>query len=160
VQDGVIAQSGEQARQLWRIREGMVEAQKHEGGSIKHDVAVPVSTVATFIARATEAVEALVPGARPVAFGHVGDGNIHFNVSEPLGADTAAYLARWEEMNHVVHDIAHRLNGSISAEHGVGRLKVDELPRYKAAVELELMRKLKRALDPKGIMNPGKVVRV
>jgi D-lactate dehydrogenase (cytochrome) len=160
VADGVIAQSAQQARELWRIREGMVEAQKHEGGSIKHDVAVPVSQVAAFINRARAAVTALVPGARPVPFGHVGDGNIHFNVSQPLGADRAQYLARWDEMNHAVHDIAASLNGSISAEHGVGRLKIDELPRYKGAVELELMRKLKRALDPAGIMNPAKVVRV
>jgi FAD/FMN-containing dehydrogenase len=158
VEDGVIATSGEQARALWRIREGMVEGQKHEGGSIKHDVSVPVSKVAEFILQATEAVEARLPGIRPLAFGHVGDGNVHFNLSQPPGADTRVFLARWAEFNHLVHDLVRGFGGSISAEHGIGRLKRDELPRYKSALELELMRKLKRALDPEGLMNPGKVI--
>jgi FAD/FMN-containing dehydrogenase len=158
VQDGTIAGSGEQANALWRIREGMVEAQKHEGGSIKHDVSVPVSKVAAFIVEATAAVEARLPGIRPLAFGHVGDGNIHFNLSQPKGADTAVFLARWAEFNHMVHDIVQRFGGSISAEHGIGRLKRAELPRYKSAIELELMRRVKEALDPDGLMNPGKVI--
>ncbi len=158
VEDGVIAASGEQQNALWRIREGMVEGQKHEGGSIKHDVSVPVSKVAEFILQASAAVEAKLPGIRPLAFGHVGDGNIHFNLSQPKGADTRVFLARWAEFNHLVHDLVQRFGGSISAEHGIGRLKRDELPRYKSAIELELMRRVKRALDPEGLMNPGKVL--
>ena len=158
VQDGVIASSSEQARTLWRIREGMVEGQKHEGGSIKHDISVPVSKVADFILQASAAAEARLPGIRPLAFGHVGDGNVHFNLSQPKGAETPVFLARWEEFNHLVHDLVRGFGGSISAEHGIGRLKRAELPRYKSALELELMRKLKRALDPEGLMNPGKVL--
>ncbi len=158
VQDGVIAASAAQARALWRIREGMVEGQKHEGGSIKHDVSVPVSRVAEFIRRAIDAVEAKLPGIRPLAFGHVGDGNIHFNLSQPKGADTRVFMARWQEFNHLVHDLVTSLGGSISAEHGIGRLKREELPRYKPALDLALMRLLKRALDPEGIMNPGKIL--
>jgi D-lactate dehydrogenase (cytochrome) len=158
IEDGVVAQSAGQARDLWRIREGMVEAQKFEGGSIKHDVSVPVSRVADFIARACAAVEAKLPGIRPLAFGHVGDGNIHFNLSQPLRADTKVFLARWVEFNHLVHDLVREFAGSISAEHGIGRLKLEELPRYKSALELELMRRLKRALDPDGIMNPRKIL--
>lgn len=159
VQDGVIAASGAQARDLWRIREGMVEAQKFEGGSIKHDVSVPVSRVADFITRASTAVEDKLPGIRPLAFGHVGDGNIHFNLSQPTRADTNVFLARWAEFNHMVHDLVLGFGGSISAEHGIGRLKRDELPRYKSPLELELMRKVKHALDPNDIMNPGKILR-
>jgi FAD/FMN-containing dehydrogenase len=136
----------------------MTEAQGYEGGSIKHDVAVPVSRVADFIIEASAAVARAVPGIRPVPFGHVGDGNIHFNLSQPVGADKAAYLARWEEMNRIVHDIVAARQGSISAEHGIGRMKVEELTHYKSRIELDLMRKIKTALDPDGIMNPGKVV--
>jgi FAD/FMN-containing dehydrogenase len=160
VADAVLATSRAQAAELWRIREGIVEGQKFAGGSIKHDVAVPVSRVAAFITEAMAAVIDACPGIRPVPFGHVGDGNIHFNLTQPVGADKAAYLARWEEMNRIVHDIVQRLGGSISAEHGIGRLKIDELTHYKAPLELELMRKVKRALDPANILNPGKVVRV
>ncbi|HZS83005.1 MAG TPA: FAD-binding oxidoreductase [Stellaceae bacterium] len=158
VQDGVVAASAGQAKDLWRIREGVVEGQIPEGGSIKHDVSVPVSRVAEFVRRATAASEARLPGIRPVAFGHVGDGNIHFNLSQPPGADRAAFLARWHEFNEIVHGIAAALGGSISAEHGLGRLKRDEIARYKSPLELDLMRKMKRALDPDGIMNPGKVI--
>lgn len=158
IQDGVIATSTAQAADFWRLREGLVEAQKSEGGSIKHDVAVPVSRVAAFIKASTDAVEARIPGARPLAFGHVGDGNVHFNVTEPIGANTADFLARWAEINHLVHDIVAGFGGSISAEHGIGRLKRDELARYKPAVALDLMRRIKHALDPQGIMNPGKVL--
>jgi D-lactate dehydrogenase (cytochrome) len=159
IADGVIAETGAQARQLWRIREAIVEAQDYSG-SIKHDVSVPVSCVAEFILRATATVTERLPGIRPMAFGHVGDGNIHFNLTQPDGADTAAYLARWHEFNDIVHGIVRELRGSISAEHGVGRLKRDEIIHYKSPVEIELMRTIKRALDPDNIMNPGKVVRV
>jgi FAD/FMN-containing dehydrogenase len=158
VTDAVVAESLEQAKSLWRIRESLPEAQKHEGGSIKHDVSVPVSLVPKFIAEAAAAVVEKFPGCRPVPFGHVGDGNVHFNVSQPLGADKATYIAQWEAMNRVVHDMVMGMNGSISAEHGIGRLKVEEMKHYKDPVELDIMRKLKRALDPANLMNPGKVV--
>jgi FAD/FMN-containing dehydrogenase len=158
LQDATLAASGEQAKALWRLRESITEAQKPEGGSIKHDVSVPVSKVPEFIARASAAVEAALPGIRVVAFGHAGDGNIHFNLSQPVGADPAAYLARWEAFNRIVHDIVAELHGSISAEHGIGRLKREELTHYKAPLEIELMRLIKQSLDPKGIMNPDKVV--
>jgi FAD/FMN-containing dehydrogenase len=158
VTDATLAASGEQTKALWRLRESITESQKPEGGSIKHDVSVPVSKVPAFIARASAACEAALPGIRIVAFGHAGDGNIHFNLSQPIGADRAQYLARWEEFNRIVHDIVAELDGSISAEHGIGRLKRDELVHYKSALAIELMRVLKDAFDPKGIMNPGKVV--
>ena len=158
VKDGVVAASTAQARDLWRIREAMVEGQKYEGGSIKHDVSVAVSRVADFIARASAAATAKLPGIRPLAFGHVGDGNIHFNLAQPPGADPKVFLARRPEFNHIVHDLARSLNGSISAEHGIGRLKREELPRYKSSLELALMRRLKQALDPDDLMNPGKVL--
>jgi FAD/FMN-containing dehydrogenase len=151
--------SGAQAKELWRIREAIVEAQNYSG-SIKHDVSVPVSRVAEFIVRAGAAVTERLPGMRPIAFGHVGDGNIHFNLTQPDSADTAAYLARWQEFNDIVHGVVRELHGSISAEHGVGRLKRDEITHYKSPVEIELMRAIKRALDPNNIMNPDKVVQV
>jgi FAD/FMN-containing dehydrogenase len=157
VADGVLADSEAQRQRLWHIREGIVEAQLY-AGSIKHDVAVPVSRVADFVVRASAAVEARLPGIRPIAFGHVGDGNIHFNLTQPAGADKAAYLARWQEFNDLVHGIVRDLDGSISAEHGVGIMKREEITHYKAAVEIALMRRLKSALDPAGIMNPGKLV--
>jgi len=164
IEDGVVATSAQQSQQLWRIREAMVEAQKYEGGSIKHDVSVSVSRVADCIERLTAAVEARIPGCRPLAFGHVGDGNVHFNISEPVRADfktdpapTKAFLARRPEVNDIVHGIVSGMGGSISAEHGIGILKRDELPRYKSAVALDLMRAVKRALDPDDILNPGKI---
>ncbi len=158
VEDGVIAARAAQARELWRIREGMVEGQKFEGGSIKHDVSVPVSRVADFIVAAIAAVEARLPGIRPLAFGHVGDGNVHFNLSQPVRAQTKVFMARWAEFNRIVHDLVQRFGGSISAEHGIGMMKRDELPRYKSPVELALMRKLKQTFDPAGLMNPGKIL--
>lgn len=156
--DATIAASEGQSKQLWFIREAIVEAQKHAGGSIKNDVSVPVSKVAEFIERATAAVEAVCPGIRPVPFGHVGDGNIHFNLTQPEGADTAAYLARWDEICHVVNAIILDLDGSISAEHGVGRFKKDDMPHIKSAVEMDMLRAVKAALDPRGLMNPGKML--
>ena len=158
VPDATVAASQAQADAFWRLREGMVEGQKSAGGSIKHDIAVPVSAVPAFLARAMAAVTELIPGIRPVPFGHLGDGNIHFNLSQPVGADKAAYLARWDEVNRVVHDIVAEFSGSISAEHGIGRLKVEENQHYKSALEIELMQTVKKALDPRGLMNPGKVV--
>lgn len=158
VEDAVIAESEAQASALWRIRESIPEGQKPEGGSIKNDVSVPVSKVPAFIETATRAVEDALPGIRVVAFGHVGDGNIHFNLSQPVGAETAGFLAEWDRLGRIVSDIASALGGSFSAEHGIGRLKQVEMTRYKSEVELDLMRRLKRALDPAGILNPGKVV--
>ena len=158
VADATIAANAEQAQAFWRLRDGLSEVQRNEGGSIKHDVAVPLSRVADFIVEADAAVETMLPGIRVVAFGHLGDGNIHYNLSQPVGADTDAYLARWEEFNRVVHDIVAGMGGSFSAEHGIGRMRRAELERYKSPVEVALMRRLKSAFDPKGIMNPGKVV--
>ncbi|HTV44858.1 MAG TPA: FAD-binding oxidoreductase [Stellaceae bacterium] len=157
VADGVIAESGAQRRALWQVREAIVEAQLYSG-SIKHDVSVPVSRVAEFVIRASDAVRARLPGIRPIAFGHVGDGNIHFNLTQPEAMDKTAYLARWQEFNDIVHGIVRELHGSISAEHGVGIMKRDEITHYKPAVEIELMRRIKEAIDPRGIMNPGKLI--
>ncbi|OSI31184.1 FAD-binding oxidoreductase, partial [Bradyrhizobium canariense] len=158
VDDAVIAANLTQRAGFWKLRDEMSSAQKPEGGSIKHDISVPVATVPAFIAEANEAVVKLIPGARPVPFGHLGDGNLHYNVSQPIGANTADYLARWHEMNAVVFAIVLRMGGSISAEHGIGVLKRDELPDVKDKTAIELMRQLKAMLDPLGIMNPGKVL--
>jgi D-lactate dehydrogenase (cytochrome) len=156
--DAAIAASLEQANAFWHLREALADVQKHAGGSIKHDVSVPVAAVPDFIAQASAAAEALIPGSRPVPFGHLGDGNVHFNVTQPVGADKDGFLARWEEMNAVVHAIATKFGGSISAEHGIGRLKRGLLPGVKDPVALDMMRTLKRTFDPKGILNPGKVL--
>jgi D-lactate dehydrogenase (cytochrome) len=158
VDDAVIAANLSQRSAFWKLRDEMSAAQKPEGGSIKHDVSVPVAAVPDFIAEANAAVIKLIPGARPVPFGHLGDGNIHYNVSQPVGADTADFLARWHEVNAVVFAIVLRMGGSISAEHGIGVLKRDELPDVKDKVAIELMRGIKAMLDPLGIMNPGKVL--
>jgi len=160
VTDAAVAASEAQRAAFWALRENMSEAQKREGSSIKHDVSVPVSAIPAFLERATAAVLAAVPGARPVSFGHIGDGNIHFNFSAPKDQDAAAFAARWDEVQRIVHDIVHEFSGSISAEHGIGMQKRDQLPRYKSAVEMDMMRTLKRTLDPKNILNPGKVVAV
>ena len=159
VSDALIAASGAQAARLWKMRESLVEAQAAAGGSIAHDVSVPVSRIPEFIARADAAVEAACPGIRRCAFGHVGDGNMHYNPIKPLDWDIARYRDQRPHINRIVHDIVADLSGSISAEHGVGRSRLDELEHYKAPIELEMMRTLKRALDPRGIMNPGKVLR-
>ncbi|MCS3727833.1 FAD-binding oxidoreductase [Bradyrhizobium betae] len=158
VDDAVIAASLAQRNNFWKLREEMSAAQKPEGGSIKHDISVPIAAVPEFIEEANAAVVKLIPGARPVPFGHLGDGNLHYNVSQPVGADTADYLARWHEMNAVVFAIVLRMGGSISAEHGIGVLKRDELPDVKDKTAIELMRAIKAMLDPLGIMNPGKVL--
>ena len=136
----------------------MPEAQKHEGGSIKHDVSVPVSKIPEFMARAAALVQDRLPGVRICAFGHVGDGNLHFNLSQPEGADQAAFLKQWEDVNALVHDLAIEMDGSFAAEHGVGQMKREALRRYKSEVEIELMGRLKSAFDPEGILNPGKIL--
>ena len=158
VDDAVIASSLSQRNNFWKLREEMSAAQKPEGGSIKHDISVPIAAVPEFIAEADAAVVKLIPGSRPVPFGHLGDGNLHYNVSQPIGANTADYLARWHEVNAVVFEIVLRMGGSISAEHGIGVLKRDELPEVKDKTAIELMRSIKAMLDPHGIMNPGKVL--
>lgn len=158
VNDAVLASSLDQRKALWKIREGIPEAQKKAGGSIKHDVSVPVAQVPAFIERASSAVAAALEGVRVVPFGHLGDGNVHFNLSQPVGADKQEFLDQWAEMNRIVHDIVVDMQGSISAEHGIGRLKKDELRHYKAPLEIEMMQRIKAALDPQGIMNPGNVL--
>jgi FAD/FMN-containing dehydrogenase len=158
IEDGTRAETIEQARALWDIRHAIPDMQGFEGGSIKHDVSVPVDAMPELISRGIARVTAMIPGIRPVPFGHVGDGNIHFNFTQPEGMDKAAYLARWEEVNAAVHEIVADLGGSISAEHGIGQLKRTLLPQFKGAVELDLMRKIKATLDPNGILNPGKVL--
>jgi FAD/FMN-containing dehydrogenase len=158
VADATIADSVEQSKLFWRVRELFGEVQRHLGGSIKHDVSVPVAAVPAFIAETNAAVMKLIPGCRPLPFGHLGDGNIHYNVNQPEDADRAAFLARWDEVNTVVFDVVAKYGGSISAEHGIGVMKRDLLPRVKDKVALDLMRTLKATLDPKGILNPGKVL--
>jgi FAD/FMN-containing dehydrogenase len=154
----IVASSLAQGEELWRLRDSMSEVQKLEGGSIKHDVAVPVARVPELVSRANQLVELMIPGARPVPFGHLGDGNIHYNVSQPPGMDRAIFLSYWEALNAAVHEIVLDLGGTISAEHGIGRLKRDLLPHAKQAIEIELMRKIKRAFDPNNILNPGKLL--
>ncbi len=158
VDDAVLAASLDQRQNFWKLRESIPEAQNQEGGSIKHDVSVAVGDVPAFLAEAARAVEAFEPGARICAFGHLGDGNIHFNVSQPIGADKAAFVDRWDAMNEVVHGIVARMGGSFSAEHGVGRLKKELLARTKDPGVLFMMRQIKAALDPNGVMNPGAVL--
>ena len=158
ISDAVLASSLTQAQELWRLRELMSDVQKHEGGSIKHDVSVPVARVPELITRANDLVELMIPGARPVPFGHFGDGNIHYNVSQPPSMDRTIFLSHWEALNAAVHEIVLDLGGSISAEHGIGRLKRDLLPHAKQPLELELMRRIKAAFDPNGILNPGKLL--
>ncbi len=157
VLDAVIAQSETQAGNLWALRENISEAQKIEGVSIKHDIAVPVSAIPAFLEQADAALAATFPGIRVVAFGHVGDGNLHYNLSKPEAQENTRFVASQREVNQIVHDAVDVLKGSISAEHGIGQLKHEELLRYKSPVEMALMRSIKQALDPRGLMNPGKI---
>ncbi len=158
VEDATVAASIDQSKAFWHLRHILPEVQKPEGGSIKADVSVPVASVPDFLAEASAAARAIVPGCRPVPFGHLGDGNVHFNVSQPVGADMAQFLARWTDVNDAVNKVVLKYHGSISAEHGIGKLKRDSLAKVKDPVALELMRGLKRMLDPNGILNPGKVL--
>jgi D-lactate dehydrogenase (cytochrome) len=156
--DGALADTLEQAKAFWRIREMTGEVQRREGGSIKHDVSVPVAAIPAFIAEADAAVTARVPGARPLPFGHVGDGNIHYNITQPEGMDKSAFMALEDDIQDIVFAIVRKHGGSISAEHGIGIAKRERLPGVKDGTALELMRTLKAALDPNGILNPGKVL--
>ena len=158
VLDAVIGASEAQSTALWALRENMSEMQKHEGASIKHDVAVPVSSVADFILKGVEACRAYMPTVRACPFGHFGDGNIHFNLTRPADMSDADFLAHYGAFNAIVHDLVASMNGSISAEHGIGLAKRDELPRYKDPVALALCRTIKAAIDPLNLMNPGKVL--
>lgn len=158
VVDATLATSGAQADDFWRIREQLSECQRFEGGSIKHDVSVPISDIAAFMRETIAACEAAMPGLRPCVFGHIGDGNLHFNLSQPIGMDKAAFLNEWHAFNAIVHEAVKARGGSVAAEHGVGLMKRDELPHYKDAVALDLMRMIKRALDPENLLNPGKVI--
>lgn len=155
ITDASIAANETQARAFWKLREEHSAAQKPEGGGWKHDVSVPVSRIADFLEEATAAVERFEPGARVSAFGHVGDGNLHYDILCPPGGDLPAFLGRWAEGSRVVHDVVARYDGSISAEHGLGRLKTDEARRYKTPVEIDLMRRVREAIDPQRIMNPA-----
>jgi FAD/FMN-containing dehydrogenase len=159
VKDAAVAASTAQARAFWHLRESMSSAQKPEGGSIKHDVSVPVSSIPAFMAEAEKAVLAHMPGARVCAFGHLGDGNIHYNISQPVGEDKQVFIGKWREVNEIVHGLVLSFGGSISAEHGIGQLKRDELAAIRPAIEIDLMRRIKHAFDPAGIMNPYKVIR-
>ena len=158
ITDATIAQSGQQRAELWRLREAVVEAQVAEGASIKHDVSVPISRIPEFLCRSEKVTSEICPGVRPYPFGHVGDGNIHYNLMQPEGASRADFLALKAKLHRAVYDITDQLGGSISAEHGVGQVKRSEIGHYKSALELELMKRLKQLFDPKGIMNPGKVL--
>jgi FAD/FMN-containing dehydrogenase len=156
--DAALAQSLAQARALWALRELISEAQAAEGRNIKHDISVPISAIARFVAETDALLAERLPGARMVTFGHLGDGNLHYNVSPPPGLAEEAFMRRLPEVYRLVHDQVARHAGSISAEHGIGQLKRDENRRYKSPVEQALMRRIKEAVDPQGIMNPGKVV--
>ena len=158
IADAVLAESLEDRRLMWLAREQMSAVQSREGASIKHDVSVPIAAVPQLIAEGVAAVEALVPGIRPCPFGHLGDGNVHFNFSQPEGADGQAFMAGAEAVHEAIYEVVLRLGGSISAEHGIGQLKTALLARVKDPVALEMMRAIKRALDPHHILNPGKLL--
>lgn len=159
IENAVVASSEAQQKALWHMRESMSPAQKPEGGSIKHDVSVPVADIPAFMKEADAAVMAAIPGARLCSFGHMGDGNIHYNISQPVGADKQAFLDRWREINAIVHGIVRKYDGSISAEHGIGQLKRDEMAEVRPTIEIDLMQRIKHAFDPAGIMNPDKVLK-
>ncbi|MGE5737337.1 MAG: FAD-binding oxidoreductase [Betaproteobacteria bacterium] len=156
--DATIAQSDEQADRLWALRENISEAQRREGPNIKHDISLPISSIPAFLADCEAELARALPGARLVTFGHLGDGNLHYNVAAPAGTAGQAFIENTPLANRIVHDRVAAAGGSISAEHGIGQLKRQELTRYKSDVELELMHRLKSALDPLGLLNPGKVL--
>jgi D-lactate dehydrogenase (cytochrome) len=159
VLDAVVAQSDREREDFWKIRETIPEAQRMDGASLKHDISLPVTSLAPFVAKAGDWIRNNVPDGRLVAYGHVGDGNLHFNLNQVAGTSRDAFLAREAPIRRAVHDMVRDFGGSFSAEHGIGRLKVNELERYASPVELDLMRAVKRAFDPNGILNPGKVLR-
>jgi FAD/FMN-containing dehydrogenase len=158
VEDAAIAQSGREADSFWFVRDNIPRAQRLDGASLKHDISVPVAALPQFVKQAAEWISGHVPEGRLIAYGHVGDGNLHFNLNQDPLVAAEAFLARAEEVKRAIHDLVHQFGGSFSAEHGIGQLKVAELERYAPPVELALMRSIKRAFDPNGIMNPGKVL--
>lgn len=159
ISDAVMAEALADRTRMWAFREQMSECQSREGASIKHDVSVPIAAVPALIAEGSEAAEKFVPGIRPVPFGHMGDGNIHFNFSMPVGADPKAFMAQYDEaMHEIIYEVVLKLGGSVSAEHGIGQLKTELLQQVKDPVALEMMRAIKTALDPRGILNPGKML--
>ncbi|WP_020592163.1 FAD-binding oxidoreductase [Kiloniella laminariae] len=158
ITDAALAQNTAQADSFWRLRENITLCQKAEGGSIKHDISVPLSVIPAFIRKANAAVEAYLPTIRPYPFGHIGDGNIHYNLSQPIAMDKDEYLAHWDALNRIVHDIVVEMGGSISAEHGIGRVKLKENLHYKSPLEIRMMQQIKQSLDPKNLMNPGKLL--
>jgi len=160
VQDAVIAQSGREADSFWSLRANIPRAQQLDGESLKHDISVPVGALPQFVEQASAWLSSHMPEGRLIAYGHVGDGNLHFNLNQDPGTSAATFLRRADEVKRAIHDLVHEFGGSFSAEHGIGQLKVGELQRYASPVELELMRAIKHAFDPNGIMNPGKVLPV
>jgi D-lactate dehydrogenase (cytochrome) len=158
-QDVVVASSGAEREALWRLRETIPEAQRHEGASLKHDISIAPGRLPEFVTEGAALLARLAPNARLVAYGHLGDGNLHYNLSEPAGGDGGALYRRSDEIRRAVHDLVAAHGGSFSAEHGIGQSKVGELERYEDPAALDVMRAIKRALDPHGIMNPGKVLR-
>ena len=158
ITDAVVAKNKSKADALWSIRHAISESQKMEGASLKHDISVPVGSVGDFIRAADDAVAKRLPGVRIVAFGHVGDGNVHYNLSQPKGSDPDDFLAQRDALATVVYEVVDRFGGSISAEHGIGQAKIKHLRQYRSETELDLMRTIKTALDPDNIMNPGKVI--
>jgi len=158
IKDAALATSLAQSQAMWKLRESVPEAQRHHGASLKHDVSVPVSCIPKLIEEGSELVRTLAPEGQVVSYGHMGDGNLHFNVSQRQDAQKTAFLARAAQLESALFDLVERLGGSISAEHGLGQLRREEVLRYKPPIEMELMRRIKAALDPKGLMNPGKVL--
>ena len=158
IDDALVAQNEAQRTAFWRMREQIPDGERRAGASIKHDVSVPITDIPALVKEGSAAMLKLVPNGRVVSFGHLGDGNLHFNLCQPVGMDKAAFEAMTSHVNRAVHDIVAKYRGSIAAEHGIGKLKRDELAHYKSAVEMDVMRAIKKALDPKGLMNPGKVV--
>ena len=156
--NAVLAENIEQRNAFWRLRHSLSEVQKFEGGSIKHDISVPIADIPNFLDEATKAVSRFIPDCRPFAFGHMGDGNIHFNVSQPINSSKEEFLSHWSEVNTIVNEIVISFGGSISAEHGIGRLKRKLLAETKSDIELNLMKLLKQTLDPNGILNPGRII--
>ncbi|MCV4342105.1 FAD-binding oxidoreductase [Pseudomonas capsici] len=156
--DALIAESLAQSQALWQLRENMSDAQRRAGRNMKHDISVPISRVVEFVTRTDALLQRHFPGVRNFTFGHLGDGNLHYNVAHPVGSTVEAHMARYVELSELVHDSAHAHGGSISAEHGIGQRKLDMLSRYKSPVELDLMRRIKQALDPHNLLNPGKVL--
>jgi len=147
-----------QGQALWALRENITHAQQMDGGNIKHDIALPISRIPDFVTRILPCLSQAFPGVRPIVYGHLGDGNLHFNVSAPAGLAPDAWQRETDAVNTLIHDAVARMRGSISAEHGIGQLKRHELPRYKTPLALDVMRRIKQALDPQGLMNPGKVL--